>query len=60
MRYDELFVGQTAEYSKTVTDADVRAFAQLMQPHSMGGGCDHRPAAHRDAGTATGTGVSQP
>lgn len=29
MRYDELFVGQTAEYSKTVTDADVRAFAQL-------------------------------
>jgi 3-hydroxybutyryl-CoA dehydratase len=29
MRYDELFVGQTAEYSKTVTDADVHAFAQL-------------------------------
>lgn len=27
MRFDELFVGQTAEYSKTVTDADVMAFA---------------------------------
>lgn len=29
MRFDELFVGQTAEYSKTVTDADVMAFAGL-------------------------------
>ena len=27
MKFDELGVGQTAEYSKTVTDADVMAFA---------------------------------
>lgn len=29
MRYDELSVGQTAEYSKTVTDADVMSFATV-------------------------------
>lgn len=27
MRFDELVVGQTAEYSKTITDQDVMAFA---------------------------------
>lgn len=29
MRYDELEVGQSAEYSKRVTDEDVRSFAQI-------------------------------
>lgn len=29
MRYDELTVGQSAEYSRTVTDADVMAFAEI-------------------------------
>jgi 3-hydroxybutyryl-CoA dehydratase len=29
VRYDELSVGQTAEYSKAVTDADVMAFAEI-------------------------------
>jgi 3-hydroxybutyryl-CoA dehydratase len=29
MTYDELFVGQTAEYSKKITDADVMGFAQV-------------------------------
>jgi 3-hydroxybutyryl-CoA dehydratase len=29
MRYDELAVGQSAEYSKTVTDEDVRSFARV-------------------------------
>ena len=29
MRYDELVVGQTAEYSKQVTDSDVRAYAEI-------------------------------
>jgi 3-hydroxybutyryl-CoA dehydratase len=29
MTYDELFVGQTAEYSKEITDADVMGFAQV-------------------------------
>lgn len=29
MRYEELVVGQTAEYSKTVTDDDVMSFAKV-------------------------------
>ena len=29
MRYDELVVGQSAEYSKQVTDEDVRSFARI-------------------------------
>ena len=29
MRYDELTVGQTAEYSKQVTDQDVLSFAGI-------------------------------
>ena len=29
MRYDELAVGQSAEYSKQVTDEDVRSFARI-------------------------------
>ena len=29
MRYDELALGQSAEYSKTVTDEDVRLFARI-------------------------------
>ena len=29
MRYDELAVGQSAEYSKQVTDEDVRSFARV-------------------------------
>ena len=29
MRYADLTIGETSEYSKIVTDADVRAFAQI-------------------------------
>ena len=29
MRYDELFVGQTAEYSRKVTDREVMSFAEV-------------------------------
>jgi 3-hydroxybutyryl-CoA dehydratase len=29
MRYDELVVGQTAEYSKQITDSDVMSFAEI-------------------------------
>lgn len=46
MRFEELSVGQTAEYSKTVTDADVMAFATVTG--------DYNPV-HVDADAAAKT-----
>ena len=34
MRYSELSVGQTAEYSKQITDREIRAFAEITGDHN--------------------------